>query len=953
MVDTVKFLNIYYQNCRSIRNRLLDLRLGLLNSNYDVIVLTETWLRAGICDSEIADDRYYVYRRDRCSSTSTKKDGGGVLIAIKKNICSYRKCDWESPCVEEIILLLPSVGHGVILVASYIPPLSGPATYDVHFNKLYDIAPDYVNHNFILMGDYNQPGIRWWPDGDQNLDCGSINAPYFMTNIMSFLNLKQCNSIKNVNDRLLDLVFTDSNCDVALCTSSLINIDPQHPPLVCEFHIPRNRSTIGSDKVIKYNFRKADYSQINAELSSIDWCQSLDSLGAQQAVDFLYTNLYRILDTYVPPLKLGLRRYPSWFSQDLKMQLNKKYKFWKRWKIYGSRSDYDRFSWARAKVKKLIISCYDEYILHVEQSTTHNIKSFWKFTHSLKNSKTGYPSSMKLRVDSSSDPAEICKMFSNYFVSVFEPTSDRAYGVDDDNLMDCVDPAGVCVSSMVLSCSDVRRALRSVDVNKGAGPDRITPFFLRNVSDVLCMPLTIIYNKSLSEGFVPLVWKTANITPVYKSGARNDVENYRPISILSCIVKIFERLIHDKLYPLLKISIPLSQHGFVESRSTVSNLLVYSNFIFQTLDHGASVDSIYTDFRKAFDKVDHLILLRKLFFNGVRGDLLRWFASYLRCRHQSVVLNGYSSSSCVITSGVPQGSILGPFLFILYIYDIHKCFLNSNILLYADDLKIYKKINTRNDCLLLQDDINRFTLYCSLNRLSLATDKCRVMTFSRKRFQISHNYTLSGQVLNRVTSIRDLGVMFDSKLLFDQHIRMITDRAYQMLGFICRTSGKFRLQSTYLTLYRALVRSQLEYGSAVWNPYYEVYKGNMESVQRKFSKMVFHRLKLSQCSYEMRLSHLKLPTLEVRRLLLGAMTLRNICLSEVDCPDLLAQIDFRVPRPASRLSHVFAQSKCHTNAGRRAPLVRLCSDFNHNFCGCDFYNTSVRAFKNEIRLIFT
>ena len=126
---------------------------------------------------------------------------------------------------------------------------------------------------------------------------------------------------------------------------------------------------------------------------------------------------------------------------------------------------------------------------------------------------------------------------------------------------------------------------------------------------------------------------------------------------------------------------------------------------------------------------------------------------------------------------------------------------------------------------------------------------------------------------------------------------MITDRAYQMLGFICRTTGKFKLHSVYLTLYRALVRSQLEYGSAVWNPYYEVYKGNLESVQRKLSKMVFHRLKLEQCPYETRLSYHKLPTLDVRRFLLGAMTLRNICLSEVDCPDLLAQIDFWVPRP--------------------------------------------------------
>ena len=148
------------------------------------------------------------------------------------------------PGVEEIILLLPSVGHGVILVASYIPPLSSPATYDVHFNKLYDIALDYVNHNFILIGNYNHPGICWWPDGDQKLDCGSIGATYYITNMISFLDLKQCNSIKNVNDCLLDLVFTDSNCDVTLCTSSTLILNIYHLFVNFIFHGTRVRSVI-------------------------------------------------------------------------------------------------------------------------------------------------------------------------------------------------------------------------------------------------------------------------------------------------------------------------------------------------------------------------------------------------------------------------------------------------------------------------------------------------------------------------------------------------------------------------------------------------------------------------------------------------------------------------------------------------------------------------------------
>lgn len=203
--------------------------------------------------------------------------------------------------------------------------------------------------------------------------------------MLSLFNLKQSNSIKKTNNRLLDLVLTDLNIDISLCSTPLINVDPQHPPLECELRITLNSDKIPVKNVRKYNFHKADYDKICQELTNIDWSEKLGKLNTKEATDVFYAYLYNILNTHVPWLNSKPYKYPIWFSQDLKKELKIKLKFRRRWKTYGNRSDYDRFSWARENVKKLIASCNVSYVNHVEASTAQNIKHFWKYTHNLKN----------------------------------------------------------------------------------------------------------------------------------------------------------------------------------------------------------------------------------------------------------------------------------------------------------------------------------------------------------------------------------------------------------------------------------------------------------------------------------------------------------------------------------------------------------------------------------------
>lgn len=352
--------------------------------------------------------------------------------------------------------------------------------------------------------------------------------------------------------------------------------------------------------------------------------------------------------------------------------------------------------------------------------------------------------------------------------------------------------------------------------------------------------------------------------------------------------------------------------------------------------------------------MDHEFLLNKIAFNGIRGNLLRWFASYIQNRSQKVVVNGYQSREVLVTSGVPQGSILGPLLFIIFINDIDACFLNSNFLLYADDLKAYKTIKNIADCISFQDDLDRLTRYCHINKLQLSIPKCLYINFTKKKNIVHFNYNLCNKSLTRVTDLRDLGIHLDSKLQLSIHIDKIVKQAFKMYGFVMRSSTDFKRTSTYLYLYKTLVRSQLEYAVPIWNPYYKVYKEAIEKVQNKFLRAMYYRCHKSYLSRIPLLRQFGVLSLEYRRKYLEAITLYKIVNNKFSSTELVSYLNFAVPRSAHvravRARHLFAVSTCRTNSGLRAPVRRMMHSFNDCFndSNIDLFTPSILSFKKCI-----
>lgn len=349
-----------------------------------------------------------------------------------------------------------------------------------------------------------------------------------------------------------------------------------------------------------------------------------------------------------------------------------------------------------------------------------------------------------------------------------------------------------------------------------------------------------IFHKSLEQGIFPTIWKKSFITPIHKQGNRATVSNYRPISILSAISKLFEKLVLIQISSHIRTVISPKQHGFLEGRSTITNLYIYSNII-RALENGASVHTIYTDFSKTFDRVDHNILLDKLYRYGFTGTTHDWFRSYLADRHLQVRINGYLSNAFNSTSGVPQGSHLGPILFNLFANDIGEN-IQSEYLLYADDLKIFRTVSNNLDAATLQEDIDSLSDWCHRNKLYLNAKKCFAVSYSRSNTIIHKNYYLDGNRISEQTEVKDLGITIDSRLTFISHVDNITKHALKILGLINRTCRDFSNPHTLVRLFSSLVSPIIEYGSIIWSPSTAQLINKIEKIQTIFVKNLTYLL---------------------------------------------------------------------------------------------------------------
>jgi hypothetical protein len=410
----------------------------------------------------------------------------------------------------------------------------------------------------------------------------------------------------------------------------------------------------------------------------------------------------------------------------------------------------------------------------------------------------------------------------------------------------------------------VREYLLKLKPKLACGVDNVPQVLFSKFADSFCVPLSMIFSASFSQSTVPSRWKISRVTPVFKKGNKHLVSNFRPISLLCPADKVMEMIVNDAIVAYLDENnlISPNQHGFCKAKSTVTQLLVTLNEWTGCVDDGVSFDAFYIDIAKAFDSIPHNLLLYKLQCYGIKGLLLDWCISYLSDRRQLVAVDNYESAILPVSSGVPQGSILGPTLFVLFMNDIELCLRWSKIKLYADDSKIcyYFEKDQNCDPYNLQTDIDNICCWCDKNGLKIAYQKCSILHVGRQNPTFS--YFCSGQPVATVSSVVDLGVTVSSSLKFSDHCVRITRLACQKVNLIFSVFGSHSVD-LLLKLYKCYVRSRLEYASEVWSPHFVRDIELLERVQRLFTRRLPG---FSVFSYEERLRRLNLASLKDRRI---------------------------------------------------------------------------------------
>jgi hypothetical protein len=577
------------------------------------------------------------------------------------------------------------------------------------------------------------------------------------------------------------------------------------------------------------------------------------------------------------PHKLSKNKtsYP-WVDPEIKKQIRKRDKYYAAWRKGGDQTAKEEHHKLKGEIQRRIRRSYwsfmntiftgnDSPFLEELESQFPN-KKFWSYIKTKRSENSGI-SPLKDHGKLVTEPAQKAELLRQQFDSAF---SKREVLTEEEFNKRCPPLIGpqpfrkAELNDINITTPGVQKILSNLNPNKACGPDGVSPRLLRLFATEIAPALTLLFRASLKTGIVPTDWRTAHVTPVFKKGEQYKPENYRPISLTSVPCKIMEHVIVHSLMDHLEQNNILrpEQHGFRKGRSCVSQLVGLVDEMTQEVESGNQEDIIALDFSKAFDKVNHSLLIHKLRRYGVCGKVNGWIEAFLSGRQQSVIVEGASSSPSPVESGVPQGSVLGPALFLTYINDLPEG-THSKVRLFADDTTCSNTIKLQSDQADLQQDLETLSTWEQQWSMRFHPKKCQVLNVVGRRKRREFDYQLHGEKLETTQELTYLGITISEGLSWKPHIRKITSRANRALGFLRRN---LRISNKKLkeTAYKSLVRPLLEYASPVWDPHHGDEIEALEKVQKRAARWSAHRYRRTSSIGEI-LASLEWPTLEERR----------------------------------------------------------------------------------------
>jgi hypothetical protein len=877
-----------------LRNKVwqLESEIVLFHDHPEFIAITETWLTDEIDSDIFKFGEYSVYRRDRQTDPH-----GGVMLLVHNSIPSeliLRNSDIE------ILWVLTDFGsHQTVLGVYYRANVSHVHELDLLRDELDVIVGLYPLAPIVLTGDFNMPDIDWIRGFSPN-----IYKQDEYLELFSEYNLTQVVDRPTRRDKILDLVLASE-------PSSILKVET-HAPIgksdhdVVECVISGTSRPERKDECqYRYIWSRAKWKELKQELQLINWWDIFLEEDLHD-VDRLWTKfkakIHRLIDLYVPKLN---RTVESKISRLSKATLNA---------IRDKRRAHRQ---ANNCAYKAAVKRVGNLLASETARKERNIASKpndGKF-HKYINSKLKYRQNVcSLRLADgvvTTDEQKMCDSFNRHFESVFVPAPNQYPEYQNfahDARMD----------DLFVTRDDVERAISECPDKCSAGCDGIPNIFYKNCVKEVSFPLQVIFTQTLATGCLPKEWQVSRVSPIFKKGSKLDMENYRPVSLTVVACRILERIIRDHVlaFVLSNQQISSAQHGFLPRRSTTTNLLKFLDTVTRKIDAGESVNAIYLDIAKAFDTIPHDGLLSKLNSLGMSEKIFSWVKCFLRSRTQYVSIGAAQSGKVHVSSGVPQGSVVGPLLFLIY-FEAAAVTGRTSLLKFADDSKLFGT-----DTHELQNDLDAFVRSIHELGMKIAVKKCCSVTYSCSG-RNSERFNIDGEEVICKSGEKDIGVFVDQQVKFSEHCQQITSKA-NSLNFRIFQSFVTRDPKILFSIFKTYVRPILEHNSTVWSPYLKEDIRRVEGPQRRFTKRLSGYE--TEFTYLQRLHALGEETLLVRRIKADLVLVYKIIHGLVDGLGNLVQFA-RVMRTRGHLYKIVPE-RFRVNSRKNFFSVRVANLWN-------------------------